>query len=455
MIKLGMTIALGFSLIANAQTEKWVEIGNMDSVSNPDYKVVEFDQNGNCYYAYSNNDSPSAALNVLKFDGSSWASIGLDVTSGAFIREKDMTFNNSGEPYVLFRNGTSQLTVLKFTGAAWDTVGVANFGLASMNHTPKIEFNSITEELVVAYHDLDSNKLSVQFFDGTDWAYYNSGQALSEASVNFVDLTIDEYGITYAGFANEAEADFLSIYFTYDGADGWLVHNSDTSISTGPIRSLAMETGGAYPVATYINDSDNKVYVHRLSGAPEWLPHTGGAIGTADFYTDIAILRNDAKTYIGFSDSDELYEPTTKSITDGNFLGIGIDDVDEAGFDIETPYNMVFGNDENDSVYVAFGGLDIRVFKLRVPSGVGINSFSQDQLEVYPNPANDQLTINLKTAETGTELQLISLQGKVVYDTLISKSHTINIAHLTSGTYILSITSGSNRITKKISIITN
>jgi len=450
MKNLVMTMVLSTTLMVYAQTEEWIQIGNANSATNHDYQVLKFDQNGNCYYAYSNNNSPSTALNVMKFDGVSWTTIGSDLTSGAFVREKDITFNNNGEPYVLFRNGTSDLTVVKFNGTSWDTVGVANFGVAGMNYKPKIEFNTVTEELVVAYRDLNSNKLSVQYFDGLNWAYFNGGQDISEGGAKFVDLVVDEFGVTYAGFANEDEGDYLSIYYTYVGAGGWFVYNNDTVVSSNPILSLDMSTGGAYAVAGYIA-SDNMVYAHRLSGAPEWHPFSGGSVGTADFYRDIAIGRNDAKTYIGFADTDVFYEPTTKRITDQNFLSGGLDNVDEAGFDVSTPYNIVFGNDQNDSIYVAFGSLDIKVFKLRAVSQAGVSDISKNQLEIYPNPSSDQFTIKGKGIDNGSKLQILALDGKVVYHTIISdKNQKIDISNLASGTYIVKISSPFHQLSKKI-----
>lgn len=454
MKKLFLLITVSFSLSGISQVDKWIKISNtMPSIS-PSYPALKFDALGNFYYAFSNNLSPSSSLNVLRFSGGFWQPVGVsDITSGAFIREKDLAISTIGEPYVVFVNGTNDLTVLKYSLGLWDTVGLANFGQTDgLNYQPKIEIDPVTNQPIVAYRELVNGKLSVKIFNGTNWVYYNNGQDISEGQVKYVDMTIQNSGQVFVGFSNIAEGDSLSIYTSYSGATDWFVFSNDTVVSNGPIASLDLAQDIAYPVAAYTNATDGQNYVHRLSGPPLWIPFGGGALGEGITYGIVAVARHQWNTYVGFSDDINFYQPKTVRISDANFFASAPAENVDPGFDFNTPDYMTFGVDDEDSLYLAYDIFDIKIFKLRTISDVGINQNSTNiSTSIYPNPANTEILIN--STYPWETYRLLTADGKVVLDhQVFSNNTTIDISQLNKGMYFLQLNSENNSAVEKLII---
>lgn len=73
----------------------------------------------------------------------------------------------------------------------------------------------------------------------------------------------------------------------------------------------------------------------------------------------------------------------------------------------------------------------------------GINNIKVETLNVYPNPATDNIYI--KNSEKLSELSIYSVNGKMVYNTN-NPSNTIDISNLTSGVYAIKATDISGKI---------
>ncbi|OIR00663.1 hypothetical protein GALL_173550 [mine drainage metagenome] len=79
-----------------------------------------------------------------------------------------------------------------------------------------------------------------------------------------------------------------------------------------------------------------------------------------------------------------------------------------------------------------------------------INKESENVLKIYPNPANNNITVTTTAKEVGATLQIISNKGAVIYKTIIENNATnINIANYNSGMYYIKIISNSGIKTLK------
>ncbi len=95
--------------------------------------------------------------------------------------------------------------------------------------------------------------------------------------------------------------------------------------------------------------------------------------------------------------------------------------------------------------------------ELEVPFFVGIeNELNLNVLNIYPNPANDQLNIFIEDEYTGkTEITLMNEIGMVVYSKSFDKTDLtyqteINMNEFSNGVYFLRINSEQKSITKKV-----
>ena len=81
---------------------------------------------------------------------------------------------------------------------------------------------------------------------------------------------------------------------------------------------------------------------------------------------------------------------------------------------------------------------------------VGINEVAEGEVSVYPNPANNYITV--ANAE-GAQVSVFDMSGRQVVNVeSASANHTINVANLAKGMYIVRIADGQNVVTKKVSI---
>lgn len=87
--------------------------------------------------------------------------------------------------------------------------------------------------------------------------------------------------------------------------------------------------------------------------------------------------------------------------------------------------------------------------------GMDDNSNKFRKLEIYPNPTNGNFIINFGEILSDTELNILDMNGKLVYSEVISKNAStikqVNIEKLPAGIYILSIRSNNEIQTLRIS----
>ncbi|MNK06544.1 hypothetical protein D3C87_244430 [compost metagenome] len=122
---------------------------------------------------------------------------------------------------------------------------------------------------------------------------------------------------------------------------------------------------------------------------------------------------------------------------------------------LETEYATVdsFGNKINDPYPTPFysGGFDLAgvgVINQGVLSTDGVNAL---QFTVYPNPANELLSVNLGNLDTAN-VTLYDTSGRIVLVNKLSGSGDINVSSLSAGIYHLEISTESIRSIKQIVI---
>jgi hypothetical protein len=87
--------------------------------------------------------------------------------------------------------------------------------------------------------------------------------------------------------------------------------------------------------------------------------------------------------------------------------------------------------------------------------GASANTASNVKVNVYPNPANDQLTINLNSNASIEQIQLVDLQGKVVYTETVNTvdyNKTISTSQFGAGIYFLKVIAANEVVNHKVVI---
>ena len=83
-------------------------------------------------------------------------------------------------------------------------------------------------------------------------------------------------------------------------------------------------------------------------------------------------------------------------------------------------------------------------------SGVGIKELEKNEITLYPNPANNNLTINSKDNEI-ERIEIYNAMGKLVFKkSALSKITKLNLGQLSNGFYVVKMAVGGKIITKRL-----
>ncbi len=98
-------------------------------------------------------------------------------------------------------------------------------------------------------------------------------------------------------------------------------------------------------------------------------------------------------------------------------------------------------------------GDDLFVTKL-APWPVYIYTNNQNEsIKIYPNPATNELFVELKDISKHSKFQLLDVTGRIVYESKVKKKLKIDVTLFQRGTYILKIKSDVNTTTSKIELL--
>lgn len=117
---------------------------------------------------------------------------------------------------------------------------------------------------------------------------------------------------------------------------------------------------------------------------------------------------------------------------------------------INVPYTL-----ENCELVAFIQDMDskeiLQTTKINIGQTVGIAELGEKYINMYPNPANDNVTIETKS--NIKNINLYDLNGRKVYSTALdNNSVTLNVDFLNSGLYIVNITTENGEIIEKLNI---
>lgn len=174
----------------------WVSVGS-PGFANGALPKMAIAPDGSIYVVYVEYTGRlNGPTSVMKYNGSSWEPVGSSAFSVADVIQPKIAVDNSGTPYVAYiqTDSTSSLhgyvTVMKFNGTSWVTVGSPNFsnGVAS---STSIAIDGYGTPYVVYDDGANSSKATVMKFDGSNWVNVGSaGFSLGNAAK--AAITIDK-----------------------------------------------------------------------------------------------------------------------------------------------------------------------------------------------------------------------------------------------------------------------
>mgnify|MGYP005816287591 CR=1 FL=1 len=108
------------------------------------------------------------------------------------------------------------------------------------------------------------------------------------------------------------------------------------------------------------------------------------------------------------------------------------------------------------AIYNVF--LNVNSVNFTINSNMGIDDVnSLSELAIYPNPSKGIFTIELETREPIISYSVYNMEGKLITQKSVNHfggkfSHQMNLSHLPSGTYLIQLNNGTEKISKKLII---
>ncbi|MEA2041436.1 MAG: T9SS type A sorting domain-containing protein [Bacteroidota bacterium] len=113
--------------------------------------------------------------------------------------------------------------------------------------------------------------------------------------------------------------------------------------------------------------------------------------------------------------------------------------------DINNCEVVAFVQDEDSKEIINAVKLDLEVL------GLDVNSLTNSNINIYPNPVKDRLTVETVGV---SEIEIFDISGKVVYsDELKQNKEVINFTSFNQGVYFVKVTTNNETVTQKVVLV--
>lgn len=287
------------------------------------------------------------------------------------------------------------------------------------------------------------------------------------------DLAIQDDGkIVIAGFVLNGENRFQvaaarlnadgSVYTTF-GTDGKVLFNVGDWNDFG--EGIAIQSDGKILIGDHkwIANLDQRhdLFVARLNtdGSLDTSYGTSGVVTArlvdgANYASELVLQADGKPILMGYTIFQGLIDMAmVRFDTDGNldstFNGNGMVSFDNDGRE-DYGYSMALQAD-NKIILVGYsyggGGSEFEVVRFLNDGTVGTEDFLTTEFRLYPNPAQEQLIIEMTDASSTYQVEIFDMSGKKVYNSEIQNKGQINVSSLASETYLVKLNSNSNTTT--------
>lgn len=288
-------------------------------------------KSGVLYVAFENQDDSGKAT-VMKFNGKSWENVpaGSGGISKGAVGHPSLAVSSKGVPYVAYSDKTNngKLNVVKFNGATWDSVGHPGFSKGDAtyptiaigkNDTPYVAFPDNVQDTVF------TSTSRVMRFNGTNWVDVgNPGVGVFSGSGNFPVIAVSDKGVPFVLYSDENDNSMLTVK-TFSGGN-W-VDAGRGRFGAGGYPSLAMK--GEIPYVCFPDDSKGgKLTVMAQSGF-DWVPIGGTGISDGDLSMSSIVIGVDGNPYVAFIDGSVGLKATVLHYNGTAWEKVGIPGISE------------------------------------------------------------------------------------------------------------------------------
>lgn len=428
----------------------WQMMGTPMSSGGAGLTQIEVDATGNVYCAYT-DAGLGGWVNVKKFINNDWTLVGSNVTTSNS-KNLSLELKSDGTPVVGYSDAASieKMSVKQFNGTDWVNIGAAGFTVSQVgesSYASQYRYAVMAlgkdDQPIVAYTDIDSSYyMTVMRYDGAAWSVLGV-QPAAQHRAKCIGLAVDKTNTVYGAYTAAPTG------------------------NSGPWPNYAikydlcekLETATASASAICFGDTVTLSVVGSLGTATGWEWTTGACNGTAiDTGASLQVVPEATTTYYlkamnGCASSCESVtidvthlEPVvahqanngtyTLSVSGGPFAtyqwyrnGVAIAGATNATY--ETNILAVY------SVSVTGGNCTVSSPDYNLSQQVSVKEHAAftKQVKIFPNPAAEQLNIEVPAA---VKIQVISLEGRMVQQAEVQAGNNkIGMTTLAAGTYMI------------------
>ncbi len=342
-----------------------------------------------------------------------WSLVGSAGLSSSVANYTAMAVDNNNTPYIAYSDNSqsNKLTVEKFNGTSWVTVGSAGVSSGSAEYI-SIAIDG-SNNIYVGFRDgANGNKATVMNYNGSSWST-PGGAGLSDGGAYFVSVDVAPNGTVYVAYQDQTAGSRGSVKRL--SGSNW-VHVGSKGFTSGETDYLDMDIDGSGNL--YIAYRDN-----NLGWKPRVMKYNGSSwstLGSAGFssggISDISLaIDGNNKPYVIYKDWTQSNKATVKAYSSSNWATVG-----SAGFSangIGSPDIAVDGNNTPYVVYRDDGNnqkatvMTYNGSSWAAVTTAGFSSNTVDYTSIAIAPGNNTIYVGFKDNAVGQKATVMKHAG--------------------------------------------
>ena len=301
----------------------WNTLGTAGfSAGMAEYTSIAIGKDNTIYVAYDDWGNAGKAT-VMKFNGTTWTPVGIPGFSPGETWFTSLALGRNDTPYVVFMDYSAadlyseQAHIMKFNGTTWATVG-ANYPSTQAANFTAITMDTAGRPYVVFQDYANSNKASVIRLNNNYWQRVGSPIGFSDGKAMFTTIAIDKNNTPYVAYMDTVNG-FKATVKKFNGTTWITVGTEGITPDSAFYPTLALDGNGTPYVVFQDGAHGGKASVMKFDGINWVMVGSSGFSGSTSYYNSIAI-RKDGEPFVSFEDGANAGKLTV--MKPGNWTGI-------------------------------------------------------------------------------------------------------------------------------------
>ncbi|MBK9636529.1 MAG: T9SS type A sorting domain-containing protein [Bacteroidetes bacterium] len=420
------------------------------------YRTMALDRAGKPFVAYS-DQSQNYKITVRHWNDTIWSDVGNAGFSPSGAGHLIMTLDTSDYPIVAFQDSSigNKLSVKRWDGSTWNFVGDSTGLSGGVCKYIGLTLNSLNHPVISFPDSISGGKTITKEWDGTSWNQLGTTSNFSQKNI-YQCLTVDSLNNLYVVFIDDLSG----------GRPGVKMWNGSTWNTIGPAvigndrayqSNIIIDQLGNPIISIVIDDPQynyRTVVVYRFNGTI-WNRISSSYGVNFDTASDPNLaIDQTGNLYVAFYNHEKV---EVRKYNGGvNWINVAGSNL-PGGVDYDTNNNRWFEIDNQGNMFIAFNIGYPYVLKLgNTLTNVGTIPLEENNFNIYPNPANDQVTIVFFSAKRSFyESVFLDMNGRVLNKkngTTSVGENSINFEtkHMANGIYFIKILTEGKQTMKKL-----